>query len=266
MILRQRSAPRQSNRLFHFSITLTAISGMPEIHPGGDIASAIVKAAKESRIEFGVRPLFVVAQKIVSKSEGRIVDLKSVQPSAHASEFANLHGKDPRVVELVLRESARIVRMERGIIIAETRHGMVCANAGVDLSNAPAFDHAILLPEDPDASAQRLRKRLVELTSLECAVIISDSFGRPWRNGLVNVAIGAAGLPVLEDLRGQADRAGRPLQATENATADELAAAAGLLMEKFAGTPAVLVSGFDWTAGNGSAQDLIRNSEEDLFR
>lgn len=239
---------------------------MPEIRPGDDIASAIVKAAAESRIEIAPRPLFVVAQKIVSKSEGRVVDLKTIHPSVRASEFANLHGKDRRVVELILRESARILRMERGIIIAGTPHGLVCANAGVDLSNAPASDHAILLPEDPDASAQRLRKRLVELTSRDCAVIISDTFGRPWRKGLVNVAIGAAAISVLEDLRGQPDRAGRPLQSTENATADELAAAAGLLMEKSAGAPVVLVSGFDWTAGNGSAQDLIRSSEEDLFR
>jgi coenzyme F420-0:L-glutamate ligase/coenzyme F420-1:gamma-L-glutamate ligase len=189
-----------------------------------------------------------------------------VEPSARARDFAELHGKDSRVVELVLRESARIVRMERGIIIAETRHGFVCANAGIDLSNAPASDHAILLPEDCDASAQRLRKGIVELTCRDCAVIISDSFGRPWRRGLVNVALGAAGLQVLEDLHGQADRGGRPLRSTENATVDELAAAAGLLMKKSAGVPVVLVSGFNWTTANGSAQDLIRSPEEDLFR
>jgi coenzyme F420-0:L-glutamate ligase/coenzyme F420-1:gamma-L-glutamate ligase len=239
------------------SIRIVGVTGLPEVRPGDDLAKLIrVAAGKVDR-----KTIVVIAQKIVSKSEGAIVDLRSVEPSELARNWATQFGKDPRLIELVLRESRRIVRMDRDVLIAETRHGFVTANAGIDQSNVPGEHFATTLPVDPDASARRIHE------GLGCgAVIVSDTFGRPWREGLVNVAIGISGLEALGDLRGARDRLGRVLHATILAVADELAAAAGLAMPKSAGVPVALITGFDWTRGDGSARALIRSPEKDLFR
>jgi coenzyme F420-0:L-glutamate ligase/coenzyme F420-1:gamma-L-glutamate ligase len=207
----------------------------------------------------------VVCQKIVSKAEGCLVPLAEVEPSEEARRIAVEDDKDPRHVEIVLRETRRVVRRGHGVLICETHHGFVCANAGVDLSNAPGPDIAILLPRDPDLSAARLQAELQLNADEPVGVIITDTFGRPWREGLVDMAIGCAGLAPVEDLRGRADRAGRELQVTATATVDQLAAAAGFLMTKDAGIPAVWVEGLTPT-GDGHLADILRSPETDLFR
>jgi coenzyme F420-0:L-glutamate ligase / coenzyme F420-1:gamma-L-glutamate ligase len=202
-----------------------------------------------------------MAQKVVSKAENAIVDLRTIRPSEMARVWAEQWKKDPRVIELVFSQSRRIVKMDRGILIAETRHGFVCANAGVDQSNTESSDFATILPSDPDASARRVRDLL------GCgAVVVTDTFGRPWREGLVDVAIGAAGFDPLIDYRGTRDRGGRTMTSTVVALGDQLAAAAGLLMSKSNGCAVVVIHGFEWCAGEGSARKLIRNPEQDLFR
>jgi len=209
--------------------------------------------------------LFVVAQKVVSKAEGRIVRLDSVAPSTAALQWAEKYNKDPRMVEVVFREARRIVRMDRGVLIVETHHGFVCANGGVDASNAPEGT-LVLLPEDPDLSAAKLRAELQGALDAQIAVIISDTFGRPWRQGLTNVALGVSGLSPVIDYRGQVDFCGRSLQSTVLAVADELASAAELAMGKTLGIPVALVEGFPYPPAPGSARELIRPPEEDLFR
>ncbi len=242
-------------------LQITGLRTLPEIQPGDDLAGLIRQAAEREDQPLGGSTIVVIAQKIVSKAEGSVVDLRTIEPSPAAKDWAGQWGKDPRLVELILRQSRRIVKMDRGILIAETAHGLVAANAGVDQSNVPGEDRATVLPADPDASARRLRE------ALGCgALLISDTFGRPWREGLVNVAIGVAGMDPLEDYRGRADRAGRPLQSTILALADELAAASGLVMRKTAGVPVVLISGLEWQPGEGTGRDLIRPPERDLFR
>jgi coenzyme F420-0:L-glutamate ligase/coenzyme F420-1:gamma-L-glutamate ligase len=210
--------------------------------------------------------VLVVAQKVVSKAEGQIVRLGDVKPSARARRIARRMGEDARFVEVVLRESRRIVRASRRALIVETRQGFVCANAGVDRSNVPGEDAVTCLPRDPDGSARRLAAILRRRTGARVAVIISDTFGRPWRLGLVNAAIGAAGLAVLRDLRGKKDAQGRVLRGTVLAVADELACAAGLIMGKLERVPFVLVRGYRYTRARQSARDLIRPAAEDLFR
>jgi len=244
-------------------VELVAIDGLPAVLPGDDLAALIHAAAAAQRLVLADGAL-VVCQKIVSKAEGRIVALADVEPSDQARRIAAEDDKDPRQVELVLRESARIVRRGHRVLIAETRHGFVCANAGVDRSNA-APDHAVLLPLDPDASARALRDGLAARGAGPLAVIVSDTFGRPWREGLVDVALGCAGLAPIEDLRGHDDWAGRPLEVTATATADQLAAAAGLLMRKDAGLPAVWIRGVA-IGGEGSVRDTLRDPANDLFR
>jgi coenzyme F420-0:L-glutamate ligase/coenzyme F420-1:gamma-L-glutamate ligase len=205
----------------------------------------------------------VVAQKIVSKAEGRVVRLAEIEPSARAKEIAG--EEDPRRIEVILREAARVVRVRPPLVIAETRHGFICASAGVDASNAPEPDTVVLLPEDPDVSAARIRDRLEELTGRNVAVLITDSFGRPWRQGTIDVALGAAGLEVIRDLRGTRDRVGYELHATMIAVADEIASAAELVMGKTAGVPAAVVRGLE-VAGDGRARDLVIPEDRDLFR
>jgi coenzyme F420-0:L-glutamate ligase/coenzyme F420-1:gamma-L-glutamate ligase len=205
----------------------------------------------------------VIAQKIVSKSEGRFVRLADVEPSERAREIAG--DEDPRRIEVILREAARVVRVRPPLVIAETKHGFICASAGVDASNAPEAEMLVLLPEDPDASAQRIRDRLRELTGRDVAVLITDSFGRPWRQGTTDVALGAAGLQVMLDLRGRRDRGGYELQYTMIAIADEIAGAAELVMGKMDGIPAAIVRGLE-VAGDGAARDLVIPEERDLFR
>lgn len=241
-------------------LTLVALEGIPEIKSGDDLAGIIRAALVAAGIGLESDDVLVVTQKVVSKAEGRTVDLASIKPSALAVDWAERWDKDPRQVELVLRESASIVRMaEGGLIISRTRQGLVCANAGVDLSNVGEGDVATLLPLDPDVSAARLND------ALGAPVIISDSFGRPWRNGIVNVAIGVAGLEPLLDLRGQPDASGRVMQSTVVAVADELASAADLAGGKTAQRPVVLIRGYAWQKARGSGASLIMEPERDLF-
>ncbi|HMG33653.1 MAG TPA: coenzyme F420-0:L-glutamate ligase [Blastocatellia bacterium] len=247
------------------NVTIIPVSGIPEIEAGDDIASAISSALARLDLSLHDGDVVVIAQKIVSKAEGRVVALDSVEPSARAVQWAAQYDKDARVVEVVLRESKRIVRMERGIIVSETTHGFICANAGVDTSNV-ASDVVALLPEDPDLSAEKIRDALQRKFRTRIAVIISDTFGRPWREGLVNVAIGVAGMPPLIDYRGQKDSAGRPLRVTVIASADELASAAELVMKKNDAIPVAIVRGLTFEARSGSARELLREPGLDLFR
>jgi coenzyme F420-0:L-glutamate ligase/coenzyme F420-1:gamma-L-glutamate ligase len=242
---------------------LVGLTDIPSVTPDHDLAALILAAARQARVELR-EGVLVVCQKIVSKAEGRIVRLSDVKPSAEAIEIAREHDKDPRHIEVVLGESARIVRRGHGVLICETRHGFVCANAGVDQSNA-APDTAILLPLDPDASARRLHDELVARDAGPLGVVVSDTFGRPWREGLVDVALGCAGLAPIDDRRGGSDWVGRPLEVTATATADQLAAAAGLLMVKDAGVPAVWIEGMP-PVGDGSVRETLRDPSTDLFR
>ncbi len=248
------------------SLRLTALATLPEIRPGDDLADLIAAAAQRESFVFRKGMVLVAAQKIISKAEGALVDLRTMTPSSRAVSYAGEYDKDARLVELVLEQSKRIVRMERGLIIAETHHGFVCANAGVDRSNVLGDEHATVLPADPDRSAAALREELRVKTGIDLALVISDTFGRPWRRGQVNVALGVAGFHPLEDARGKSDRQGRPLVATEPATADEIAAAAGLLMAKDSGCAVVLIEGLRLESAEGSARELMRGPEHDLFR
>ena len=242
-------------------IRVVGITGLPEVTPGSDLVDLILKGVNRQDLRLRDRDILVITQKVVSKSEGRLVRLSEVKPSPRAVEVAEKVDKDPRQVELVLRESRRIVRAVPGVLICETHHGLICANAGVDMSNAPDDETAVLLPEQPDVSAERIRQAL----DSGRAVIISDTFGRPWREGLVDVAIGVAGLAPLRDFTGGTDLRGRELLVTVMAYADQLAAAAGILMEKEAGLPAVWVEGVP-IEGEGGLRDLLRDPELDLFR
>lgn len=240
---------------------LFGVGGLPEVRPGDDLGALITS---HDQLQSG--DVLVVAQKIVSKSEGRLVDLNSVTASPEAAEIALrlVAAPDPRMVQVVLDESVRVVRSTR-VLITETRHGFVCANGGVDHSNVGGRQMLSLLPVDPDASAARIRARIRELAGVDVGVIVSDTFGRPWRVGIVNVAIGVAGLPSAIDLRGSLDDSGEPLHATVLAVADDLASAAGVVMGKTERTPVVVVRGLE-LRGAGTGRELIRPPEEDLFR
>jgi coenzyme F420-0:L-glutamate ligase / coenzyme F420-1:gamma-L-glutamate ligase len=242
-------------------IEIIALSGFPEIHRGDDLAGLLLESARKDAQPIDSSTVVAIAQKIVSKAEGAVVDLREIQPSAMARSWGAEWGKDPRLIELVLSQSRRILKMDRGVIVTETHLGHVCANAGVDQSNVEGGDFATVLPKDPDGSARALQKKLGS-----GAVIITDTFGRPWREGLVDVAIGVAGLNAIDDLRGSLDRLGRKLSGTIIAFADQIAAAAGILMRKSAGCPVVLMRGLEWQATEGSAGPLIRNPDQDLFR
>lgn len=246
-------------------LRIIGLPGLPEIAAGDDLSSLIARAARDAGIEILQGDVLVVAQKIVSKAEGRVVHLSGVQPSSLARAWADSYDKDARMIEVVLRQSKRIVRMERGVIISETHHGFICANAGVDASNV-SEDVVTLLPADSDESAQRIQAGLEQIFGARIAVIVSDTFGRPWREGIANIAIGVAGIAPLRDYRGQLDSHGRPLRVTVIAIADELASAAELAMQKSAGIPVVIIRGFDYTARDASARELIRPAENDLFR
>jgi coenzyme F420-0:L-glutamate ligase/coenzyme F420-1:gamma-L-glutamate ligase len=247
-------------------VSASALRGVPEVAAGDDLATLIVDAAPEPLRDGDV---LAVAHKVVSKAEGRVRQLAGVEPGTRARELAAAHAKDPRQVQVVLDESAELLRAERGVLICRTRHGFVCANAGVDTSNAAAADEVVLLPADPDASARALRSRLRELTGAAPAVLITDSFGRAWRHGQCDVAIGCAGLTPLDDWRGRADAAGRELRATWIAVADAAAAAADLARSKDSREPVVLVRGLERhvSADDGpGAAALLRPAAEDLFR
>jgi coenzyme F420-0:L-glutamate ligase/coenzyme F420-1:gamma-L-glutamate ligase len=239
-------------------VRILPVTGLPEIREGDDLAALVT-----DRVTLEDGDVLVVAQKVVSKAEGRVVRLDDLEPSERALELAG--EEDPRRTEAILRETVEIVRIRPPLLIVETRHGFICASAGVDASNAPEPGMLVLLPLDPDASAARMRDRVRELTGAHVGVIVSDSFGRPWRQGTTDVALGAAGIRVMEDLRGTRDRIGYELRSTQIAIADELASAAQLVMGKADGIPVAVVRGLD-VAGEGTASELVMPADRDLFR
>jgi coenzyme F420-0:L-glutamate ligase/coenzyme F420-1:gamma-L-glutamate ligase len=243
------------------SLELFAVEGLPEVRPGDDLGDMIT-----SKANLKAADVLVVAQKVVSKSEGKLRDLGSVVAGEEATRIAAqlINLPDPRLVQVILDESVRVIRSER-VLITQTRHGFVCANSGVDQSNVGEPDVVTLLPDDPDASALRIRERIHDRTGIDVGVIVSDTFGRPWRLGIVNVALGVAGLPALIDLRGTPDDMGRDMHATVLAIADDLASAAGLVMRKTARAPVVVIRGLE-LEGDGHGRDLLRPAAEDLFR
>jgi coenzyme F420-0:L-glutamate ligase / coenzyme F420-1:gamma-L-glutamate ligase len=246
-------------------VSITGVEGIPEVQAGDDLARLIASAARGQGLELLDDDVVVVTQKAVSKAEGRFVLLEEVEPSPLAQELAANWEKDPRHVEVVLRESKRIVRMDHGVIICETRHGLVCANAGVDASNVPG-ERLMLLPVDPDASARRIREGIKRETGADVAVIVSDTFGRPWRTGYTEVAIGVAGMLPIIDYVGQIDTHGRELKATWICVADELASAAELVTGKINRVPVALIRGYAYPHGEGSSRDMVRQAETDMFR
>jgi coenzyme F420-0:L-glutamate ligase/coenzyme F420-1:gamma-L-glutamate ligase len=252
------------------SLEVIALSGLPLIKAGDDLVKLIAASLKQNGVEPRAQDVLVVAQKIVSKAEGRMVDLATVKPSAQAIALAADVDKDPRLVEVILSESVRVVRARRNVLIVEHRLGFIMANAGVDQSNVGPADgaqRALLLPEHPDRSAETLRRGLAAATGINLAVVINDSFGRAWRQGTAGVAIGAAGLPALIDLRGRPDLFGRKLEVSVIGFADEVAAAASLVMgQADEAAPVVLIRGLRWSAPESTAASLIRPSNEDLFR
>ena len=250
------------------TVAVIPVPGLPMIRPGDDLAALLGDAIDAARVGLKADDVVAVCQKVVSKAEGAVVRLDDVTPSAFAVHLASRtqEGKDPRAIEVILREAQRIVRNERGHLIVETRHGFVCANAGVDESNGIAPGVLTLLPRDPDASAEKLRAALAARFGVEVAVVVTDTFGRPWREGLVEVALGCAGMSALLDLRGRADLLGRELHHTVAAVADAVAAASGLVMEKDSGVAAAIVRGVRYTKGAGGAKTLLRLPELDLFR
>ena len=247
-------------------IEIIGLRTLPEIRRGDDLARLVIAASEREGAGLQRGDVIVIAQKILSKAEGRLVNLRDVTPSALARQWAKELRADPRFMEVVLRESRRVVRMSERVLLAETHHGFVCANAGVDQSNVPRRGWVSCLPRDPDSSARKLVREIRTRRKISVAVIIADTFGRPWRLGLTNTAIGAAGLRVLQDWRGRRDAHGRVLHATVVAVADELAAAAGLAMGKNAQVPAVIIRGYRFQPGHGSAREIIRPAAEDLLR
>ena len=248
-------------------VRVIGVQGMPEIPPGADIAGLLMDAARRQGTPIEASDVLVVTQKVVSKAEGRVVSINSVEASPLAVTITEGHRRDPRHTELILRESERIVRMDRGVIISETRHGFICANAGIDASNIPGEDTVCLLPLDPDASARGIRDAIRERLGVDVAVVISDTFGRPWRNGATNVAIGVAGIEPMLSYVGLEDSHGNLLYTTEIAVADELAAAAELVTGKVDGVPVTIIRGYSYLPiEDASIARLIRTGDKDLFR
>ena len=247
-------------------VTLIPIDGLPEIKPGDDLAAMLIRALRASGRSFEVGDVLALAQKVVSKSEGRIRKLADVVPGAEALRMADESGKDPKNLQVVLDETARIVRWQRGVLIVETKHGFVCANAGVDHSNAGAPDTLILLPVDPDASAGRIREGIRKATGVDVPVVITDTFGRAWREGHMNIAIGISGLPALRRYIGEFDPDGYEMRVTEIAIADEIAAATELVMGKLDRRPAAIVRGLPMPEGSETARTYVRPHDKDMFR
>ena len=247
------------------SYQVVGVEGLPEVRPGHDLARLVVDAAARQATPIQSADILVVGQKIVSKAEGRIVRLPEVTPSSIATSMADGLGRDPRLLEVILRESRRVVRMDKAVVITETHHGWICANAGVDQSNVDQ-DCVVLLPVDADRSARELREGVRRLAGVEVAVIITDTFGRPWREGLTNVAIGVSGLAALRSYLGELDPSGRPLTATILAVADELAGAAELVMGKLSRIPVAIVRGLPLDPGEEGSKSLLRDPARDLFR
>lgn len=237
-----------------------------EIRPGDKIADRLLSAMRRLRVRFQAGDILVVKHKIVSKSEGCLIDLQAIEPTPESVAWAKKYNLDARVIELALSESRSVIRRKNGVLITETRHGFLCANSGIDVSNVDGGQHALLLPSDPDRSAANLRRSLKKAAGLAIPVIITDSFGRPWREGLTDFAIGIAGMKPLRDDRGHRDPHGYKLKASVEAVADELASAAGLVCGKLNRAPACIVRGFEYAHGSGTAQDLLRPAATDLFR
>jgi coenzyme F420-0:L-glutamate ligase/coenzyme F420-1:gamma-L-glutamate ligase len=254
---------RKKRRTSSNELTVIPIPLATEIQPGDSLADKLLEAL---RIHLRSGDILVVKHKIVSKSEGRIIDLNTIRPSAESIMWAKQYGLDARVIELALRESRAVIRRKNGVLITETHHGFLCANSGVDVSNVDGGHHALLLPEDPDRSAANLRRALKKQTGLAIPVIITDSFGRPWREGLTEFAIGISGMNPLRDDRGRRDSHGYLLRASVEAVADELACAAGLVCGKLNRAPACIVRGFRYEPGDGSVRDMLRPAATDLFR
>jgi coenzyme F420-0:L-glutamate ligase / coenzyme F420-1:gamma-L-glutamate ligase len=248
------------------TLSIIPVHGIPEVRPRDDLVGLLQKALASEGERLKDGDVLVIAQKVVSKSEGRLVRLADVVPSERALAMAEESGKDPRQLEVVLRETKQIIRWERGVLISETHHGFVCANAGVDRSNAGAPDTVVLLPVDPDASAARLREEIARRAGVTVAVVITDTFGRAWREGHTNVAIGIAGLPALKRYVGQRDPEGYELRVTEIAVADEIAAAAELVMGKLDRCPVAIVRGLTFDDSDETAQEYVRPAARDMFR
>lgn len=252
------------------AVTIIPVPFTDEIRPDDDLGKKLLSTLRTRKLSFQPGDILVVKHKIVSKAEGQLVELSSVKPSSAAKRWSQQSGTDAQVVELALRESRALIRKKviggHGVLITETHRGLVCANSGVDLSNVNGGSHALLLPKDPDKSAAQLRFAIIRKTGVQVAVIISDSFGRPWREGLTEVAIGVAGMKPLLDFRGKRDPYGYVLHATAEAVADELACAAGLVCGKLNSVPVCIVRGFRYEPGRGSARELQRKRENDLFR
>lgn len=252
------------------SLTLTALGGVPLVEAGDDLSSLVLQGLAASGEQLQAGDVVILAQKVVSKAEGRMVDLRDVRPSTRAIDMAREAGKDPRIVQLILDESTEVLRARSGVIVVEHRLGFVAANAGIDQSNVNqdgGDQHALLLPEDPDGTCKAIRQALCERTGIDVAVLIIDSFGRAWRNGTIGTAIGVSGIPGLLDMRGQPDLFGRQLHTTEVGMADELAAAASLIMgQSSEGRPIVLARGVPYARRDGSARELLRSRQRDLFR
>lgn len=258
---KQGKSPRTTSE-----IRLIPIQVAGEISPGDSISEKLLDAMRRTRLRFQPGDILVVKHKIISKSENCIVDLATIKPSAESIEWAKQYNLDARVIELALRESRAVIRRQNGALITETRHGFLCANSGIDVSNVDGGRHALLLPENPDRSAADLRRALQKQTGLSIPVIITDSFGRPWREGLTDFAIGISGMKPLRDDRGKRDSHGYKLKASVEAVADELAAAAGLVCGKLNRAPACVVRGFQYQQGSGKSADLLRPAANDLFR
>jgi len=253
------------------NISLIPLEGLPRVKPGDDIAELLLDHFRKNKTEINNGDIVVIAQKIVSKAENRIVNLNDVKPSEFAEKLSLEISKDPRLVEVILGQTTKIIKMDqrvedKGRLIVETIGGVICANAGVDMSNVSGGDYVTLLPEDSDLSAEKIKDRLEQGLNKELAVIITDTVGRPWRDGLLDIAIGCSGIKALHDQRGELDSDGLRLNATVMATADQIATAAGLLMEKSSSLPVVIVRGYKYDKGGSGAGELIRNPAEDLFR
>jgi coenzyme F420-0:L-glutamate ligase/coenzyme F420-1:gamma-L-glutamate ligase len=247
-------------------LRIIPIPFLDEIQPKDSLSAKLLTALKHHKTSLRAGDILVLKHKIVSKAEGQLVDLQTIKPAASSRAWARRYKLDARVIELALTKSKRVVRRKRGIMITETHHGLICANSGVDVSNVNGGQHALLLPDDPDRSAAKLHRELKKRLNLSIPVIISDSFGRPWREGLTEVAIGVAGMHAMHDYRGDRDPHGYPLRVSIEAVADELASAAGLVCGKLARTPACIIRGFAYRPARGSARDLIRPAKSDLFR
>jgi coenzyme F420-0:L-glutamate ligase / coenzyme F420-1:gamma-L-glutamate ligase len=262
----RRPLSRSKSKQTPSEVRLIPITLADEIRPGDSLADTLLAAMRRRRVHFQDGDILIVKHKIVSKSEGRVVDLATIQPSDDSIAWAKQYALDARVIELALRESRAVIRRKNGVLITETQHGFLCANSGVDVSNVSGGDQALMLPEDSDRSAANLRRALKKRTGLAVPVIITDSFGRPWREGLTEFAIGIAGMKALRDDRGRHDSHGYKLKASVEAVADELACAAGLVCGKLNRAPACIVRGFRYEPGPGGVRDLLRPASTDLFR